>query len=96
MRQEAAGVDREERERRRDAPVRPGRRPPGGRRRRRRRGRGRPATTARWRRSSAFEQLRELDSLAADLRDLALVIARTADDDGRRTPLDDVAAAFGG
>ena len=42
-----------------------------------------------------IEQLRELDELAADLRDLALVIARVADDDGRRTPLDDVAAAFG-
>jgi prevent-host-death family protein len=42
-----------------------------------------------------IEQLRELDELTADLRDLALVIARVADDDGRRTPLDDVAAAFG-
>ena len=42
-----------------------------------------------------IEQLRELDELAADLRDLALVIARVADDDGRRTPLDDVTAAFG-
>ena len=42
-----------------------------------------------------LERLRELEELAADLRDLALVIARTADDEGRRTPLDDVAAAFG-
>ena len=42
-----------------------------------------------------IERLRELDALAADLRDLALVIARAADDDGRRTPLGDVAAAFG-
>jgi prevent-host-death family protein len=42
-----------------------------------------------------LERLRELDELAADLRDLALVIARTADDDGRRTPLDDAIAAFG-
>ena len=43
-----------------------------------------------------IEQLRELDSLAADLRDLALVMARAADDDGRRAPLGEVAAAFGG
>ena len=42
-----------------------------------------------------IEQLRELDDLAADLRDLALVIARAADDDGGRTPLDDVTATFG-
>ena len=31
----------------------------------------------------------------ADLRDLALMLARTATDSGRRTPLDDVLAAFG-
>lgn len=31
----------------------------------------------------------------ADLRDLALVLARTATDDGRRTSLDDAIAAFG-
>jgi antitoxin (DNA-binding transcriptional repressor) of toxin-antitoxin stability system len=43
-----------------------------------------------------IEQLREIDSLAADLRDLALVMARAADDDGRRTTLGEVAAAFGG
>ena len=42
-----------------------------------------------------LDRLRELDELTADLRDLALVIARTADDDGRRTSLDDVVAAFG-
>ena len=41
-----------------------------------------------------IEHLRELDELAADLRDLALVIARTADDRGRRTPLHDVRASF--
>ena len=41
-----------------------------------------------------IEHLRELDELAADLRDLALVIARMADDDGRRVPLDDVRRAF--
>ena len=41
-----------------------------------------------------IEHLRELDELTADLRDLALVIARTADDRGRRTSLDDVRASF--
>ncbi|MFI5046340.1 MAG: type II toxin-antitoxin system prevent-host-death family antitoxin [Acidimicrobiia bacterium] len=41
------------------------------------------------------EHLRELDGLAADLRDLALAIARTADDGGRRTRLDDVRATVG-
>ncbi|MET0420278.1 MAG: type II toxin-antitoxin system prevent-host-death family antitoxin [Acidimicrobiia bacterium] len=40
------------------------------------------------------ERLAELDELTADLRDLALVIARTADDRGRRTPLADVNRAF--
>ena len=33
-----------------------------------------------------LERLRELEELAADLRDLALVIARTADDDGPPHP----------
>jgi prevent-host-death family protein len=42
-----------------------------------------------------IEHLRELDELSADLRDLALVIARVADDGGRRTRLDDLRAAFG-
>ena len=42
-----------------------------------------------------IERLRELDELTADLRDLALVIARTVDDRGRRTPLADVVTAFG-
>jgi prevent-host-death family protein len=41
-----------------------------------------------------FERLQELDELVADLRDLALVIARTADDGGGRTSLADVRAAF--
>jgi prevent-host-death family protein len=41
------------------------------------------------------EHLRELDDLAADLRDLALVIARTADDTGRRTSLEPVRASLG-
>jgi len=40
------------------------------------------------------ERLQELDELTADLRDLALVIARTADDRGVRTPLGDVVTAF--
>ena len=42
-----------------------------------------------------MERLAELDAVADDLRDLALVIARTADDSGRRTDLSEVAAAFG-
>jgi len=42
-----------------------------------------------------IEHLRELDELSADLRDLALVIARTADDGGHRTSLDDVRARLG-
>lgn len=40
-------------------------------------------------------KLAELEQATADLRDLALVLARTATDSGRRTSLDDVLAAFG-
>jgi prevent-host-death family protein len=40
-------------------------------------------------------RLREIDEAAADLRDLALVLARSAVDSGRRTSFDDVLAAFG-
>jgi prevent-host-death family protein len=40
-------------------------------------------------------RLAELEEAAADLRDLALVLARNAADGGRRTSLDDVLAAFG-
>ena len=40
------------------------------------------------------DRLAELDAIAEDLRDLALVIARIAGDDGRRTSLDDVRTAF--
>lgn len=40
-------------------------------------------------------RLAELDEAAADLRDLALVLARMVTDTGRRTPLDDVLNAFG-
>jgi prevent-host-death family protein len=42
-----------------------------------------------------IDRLKELDEAAADLRDLALVLARMADDSGRRTSLDDVLTAFG-
>jgi len=41
-----------------------------------------------------IEQLDGLERLRDDLRDLALVIGRTAADDGRRTGLDDVNDAF--
>jgi antitoxin (DNA-binding transcriptional repressor) of toxin-antitoxin stability system len=43
----------------------------------------------------SIRQLRELEEATADLRDLALVLARAATDTGRRTPLDDVLDAFG-
>ena len=42
-----------------------------------------------------YERLTELQQLRDDLRDLALVLGRSADDDGRRTGLDDVVDAFG-
>lgn len=42
-----------------------------------------------------LRRLAELDEAAADLRDLALVLARTVTDPGRRTSLDDVLEAFG-
>jgi prevent-host-death family protein len=41
-----------------------------------------------------IDQLDGLEQLRDDLRDLALVIGRSAGDDGRRTPLAEVAAAF--
>lgn len=43
----------------------------------------------------AYHRLEELAQAAEDLRDLALVLARTADDSGQRTSLDDVLHAFG-
>lgn len=43
----------------------------------------------------SMRRLNELEEAAADLRDLALVLARAATDTGRRTSLDDVLAAFG-
>jgi prevent-host-death family protein len=42
-----------------------------------------------------ISSLTELEEAAADLQDLALVLARTASDMGERTSLDDVLAAFG-
>lgn len=40
-------------------------------------------------------RLAEIEEAAADLRDLALVLARAVTDAGRRTSLDDVLEAFG-
>lgn len=40
-------------------------------------------------------RLAELEEAAADLRDLALVLARVVTDTGRRTSIDDVLEAFG-
>src|SRR6266568_7779648 len=42
-----------------------------------------------------ISRLAELEEAAADLHDLALMLARNLGDNGRRTPLDDVLAAFG-
>ncbi len=43
----------------------------------------------------AYDRYTELVQLRADLRDLALVLGRGADDDGSRHSLDDVVDAFG-
>jgi prevent-host-death family protein len=43
----------------------------------------------------SISRLTELEDAAADLRDLALVLARAVTDTGRRTSLGDVLAAFG-
>ena len=43
----------------------------------------------------AHDRYLELVQLRADLRDLALVLGRGADDDGTRHSLDDVVDAFG-
>jgi antitoxin (DNA-binding transcriptional repressor) of toxin-antitoxin stability system len=43
----------------------------------------------------SMDRLAEIDEAAADLRDLALVLARAVTDTGRRTSLDDVLEAFG-
>ena len=42
-----------------------------------------------------YDRYTELVQLRADLRDLALVLGRGADDDGTRHALDDVVDAFG-
>lgn len=42
-----------------------------------------------------INRLALLEEAESDLRDLALVLARTATDSGRRTSLDEVLAAFG-
>jgi prevent-host-death family protein len=43
----------------------------------------------------AYDRYTELARLRDDLRDLALVLGRGADDDGSRHSLDDVVDAFG-
>ncbi|UWP81898.1 hypothetical protein [Dactylosporangium fulvum] len=43
----------------------------------------------------SMRRLAEIDAAVADLRDLALVLARSATDTGRRTSFDDVLSAFG-
>lgn len=43
----------------------------------------------------SMRRLAELEELQADLWDLALVLSRSATDNGRRTSLDDVLEAFG-
>lgn len=61
--------------------------------------RGGPVVVTRHSRAVAavvpMSRLAEIDEAAADLRDLALVLARSAADTGRRTTFDDVLAAFG-
>ncbi|WP_425827554.1 type II toxin-antitoxin system Phd/YefM family antitoxin [Streptomyces fractus] len=42
-----------------------------------------------------IDRLEELENAASDLHDLALVLARSTTDTGRRTSLDDVLAAYG-
>jgi antitoxin (DNA-binding transcriptional repressor) of toxin-antitoxin stability system len=42
-----------------------------------------------------MRRLAEIEDAAGDVIDLALVVARTATDSGRRTTMDDVLAAFG-
>lgn len=42
----------------------------------------------------SMERLEALDAVRADLRDLALVVGRAADDDGRRVGLHDVLGAY--
>jgi prevent-host-death family protein len=42
-----------------------------------------------------IDELREVEAIREDLRDLALVLARQVTDTGARTTIDDVLAAFG-
>jgi len=43
----------------------------------------------------SMRRVMEIEDVVADLHDLALVLARSVTDSGRRTSLDDVLAAFG-
>ena len=43
----------------------------------------------------SIRRVEELEEAAADLRDLALVLARSVTDTGERVPLDDVLIPFG-
>lgn len=43
----------------------------------------------------SMSRLTEIENAVVDLADLALALARSATDDGSRTGLDDVLAAFG-
>jgi prevent-host-death family protein len=43
----------------------------------------------------SVQRLTELEEAATDLRDLALVLARLATDNGRRVTMDEVLGAFG-
>jgi antitoxin (DNA-binding transcriptional repressor) of toxin-antitoxin stability system len=43
----------------------------------------------------SMRRLAEIDEAMSDLNDLALALARSATDSGRRIPLDDVLTAFG-
>lgn len=43
----------------------------------------------------SFARLADLEQAEADLKDLALVMARALTDNGRRTSMDDVLSAFG-
>lgn len=43
----------------------------------------------------SMRRLAEIEEAVTDLHDLALVLARSATDNGRRTSVDDVLTAFG-
>ncbi len=48
-----------------------------------------------WRAWSSIQRLEELRALEGELREMALVLARNATDDGVRIGLDDAIEAFG-